>query len=431
MDCVLLAITLRRCALKDGAVLSDNSILRSCLRDDLTLIFSHSEPKDKPALQALGPPLPEQKPSPKEKTRLIACKSKMESQAYHQLLHTATLDSVNVAIGFPNMHPGRGFLIGCAIITDDVAYPCLVGEDIGCGMSVVRTGIPTTKKKTKKWFKHLKGIEGPADKKLEEYLQKEPFEWPSGTFVPPVKYSGQKFGTLGHGGHFAEIQEVSHVLDDESFEKLGLNQNELYLLVHSGSRSFGEVLYEGCTKTYGTSPITSPEKITAYLQTQDQAISYAKRNRAVVAYRVLEQLGNIEAENWFNCRNSCIIDVSHNFIESCPEGKYIHRRGAVPSNKGIVVIPGSRGSYTYLVKPVDLGEGYSLPNGAGRAMSRAKACKKVKTAFGDSESLLKSGTESYVICENKELLYEQAPMAYKVISMLKNFDRILTQSCKT
>ena len=30
---------------------------------------------------------------------------------------------------------------------------------------------------------------------------------------------------------------------------------------------------------------------------------------------------------------------------------WLHRKGAAPTDKGCVVIPGSRGSYSYLVKP--------------------------------------------------------------------------------
>ena len=59
--------------------------------------------------------------------------------------------------------------------------------------------------------------------------------------------------------------------------------------------------------------------------------------------------------------------------------------------------------------------GFSLAHGAGRAMNRSKALSKAKGRYPDPHSLIKTEMDSYVICENKELLYEEAPMAYKVI----------------
>ena len=96
----------------------------------------------------------------------------------------------------------------------------------------------------------------------------------------------------------------------------------------------------------------------------------------------------------------------------------IHRKGATPSNKGYVVIPGSRGSYSYLVKPITENSwvgGYSLAHGAGRKMSRSKALSSVKNHYENADCLLITPLESRVICENKDLLYEEAPEAYKKI----------------
>lgn len=58
------------------------------------------------------------------------------------------------------------------------------------------------------------------------------------------------------------------------------------------------------------------------------------------------------------------IDIWHNnveprkfYIHNEENGKteektfWLHRKGAAPTDKGCVVIPGSRGSFSYLVKP--------------------------------------------------------------------------------
>ena len=54
----------------------------------------------------------------------------------------------------------------------------------------------------------------------------------------------------------------------------------------------------------------------------------------------------------------------------------------------MVVIPGSRGSYSYLVEPIVENlekSGYSLAHGAGRKFSRSDALKKAKSRFKASE----------------------------------------------
>ncbi len=46
-------------------------------------------------------------------------------------------------------------------------------------------------------------------------------------------------GTIGSGNHFAELQQIEEIVDKGLFEELGLDENKLYLTVHSGSRGFG------------------------------------------------------------------------------------------------------------------------------------------------------------------------------------------------
>ena len=47
-------------------------------------------------------------------------------------------------------------------------------------------------------------------------------------------------GTIGGGNHFAEFQEIEKIIDQDTFLSLNLDPNEVFLLVHSGSRSYGE-----------------------------------------------------------------------------------------------------------------------------------------------------------------------------------------------
>jgi release factor H-coupled RctB family protein len=59
--------------------------------------------------------------------------------------------------------------------------------------------------------------------------------------------------------------------------------------------------------------------------------------------------------------------------------------------------------------------GFSLAHGAGRKMSRAKALASGKSCYEGTEELINTELDSRVICENKDLLYEEAPEAYKKV----------------
>ncbi len=52
---------------------------------------------------------------------------------------------------------------------------------------------------------------------------------------------------------------------------------------------------------------------------------------------------------------SPVLDVAHNFVSACQIGDqqgWLHRKGATPDDNGLVIIPGSRGDYSWLVQPV-------------------------------------------------------------------------------
>ncbi len=80
------------------------------------------------------------------------------------------------------------------------------------------------------------------------------------------------------------------------------------------------------------------------------------------------------------------------------------------------MIPGSRGSFSYLVKPLGNGESraWSLAHGAGRKWARSEARLRMRERFG-KEQLVQTSLGSRVICGDRDLLYEEAPAAYKNI----------------
>eukprot|EP00347_Sterkiella_histriomuscorum_P014760 403359639 len=75
---------------------------------------------------------------------------------------------------------------------------------------------------------------------------------------------------------------------------------------------------------------------------------------------------------------------------------WVHRKGATPSNRSeFLVIPGSRGSYSYLVKVNKENthlSGYSLAHGAGRKMNR-----KAPTAYKNIDSVVRDLVEFQLV----------------------------------
>jgi release factor H-coupled RctB family protein len=117
-----------------------------------------------------------------------------------------------------------------------------------------------------------------------------------------------------------------------------------------------------------------------------------------------------------------LIDICHNWVQPIDLGGHrcwLHRKGAASSTEGPVIIPGSRGAFTYVVMPKEPGDrsAFSLAHGAGRKWSRSDSRARIEKRFSAKE-LTRTELGSHVICEDKELLYEEAPQAYKNITIV-------------
>src|SRR5262245_59966551 len=75
----------------------------------------------------------------------------IEGEALRQLEKTAQLPGMRLCVGMPDLHPGKGNPIGAAFLSQDTIYPYLVGNDIGCGMGLWRTGLVRRKARRDKW----------------------------------------------------------------------------------------------------------------------------------------------------------------------------------------------------------------------------------------------------------------------------------------
>jgi release factor H-coupled RctB family protein len=184
------------------------------------------------------------------------------------------------------------------------------------------------------------------------------------------------------------------------------------LLVHSGSRGLGEVtLRDHVDRFYATGVAVETFAAEEYLRGHDFAVRWAAANRELIAQRFAAKLGATVERVWDGCHNSITpIDVSTN------ETVWLHRKGAVDATADFVVIPGSRGTLSYVVKPTGDGvsHAWSLAHGAGRKWTRSEARQRMRERFRVAE-LAQTGLGSRVVCEDRDLLYEEAPGAYKKI----------------
>ncbi|HHL2459869.1 TPA: RNA ligase RtcB family protein [Yersinia enterocolitica] len=320
----------------------------------------------------------------------------IEGNAIQQLEITATLPNMIHVAGMPDLHPGRGYPVGAAFFSQQKFYPALIGNDIGCGMSVWQTDLTLAKQSLDKLEKRLGNIDEPiAESEFPELPE-------------ALRAYSYNLGTIGGGNHFAELLAV----DELFWPDASLNKKHLVLLIHSGSRGLGQVILEQHIRTHGHHGLVeNSEDATEYLRQHQQALDFARLNRQCIAQRILERL---------RASGECLLDIHHNFLEQVTiNGVYgwLHRKGATPADQGRVVIPGSRGDYSYLVEPLpepDSRSLLSLAHGAGRKWMRSE-CKDRLSARFSVEDLSRTQFGSRVICRDRQLIYQEAPEAYKSI----------------
>jgi release factor H-coupled RctB family protein len=348
-------------------------------------------------------PLPQHSTTPVPTVRLFAsAQSWIEGEAVHQLYATAKLPGVRRVVGFPDLHPGKGTPVGAAFVTEAVIYPHLIGGDIGCGMALFVTDLTRRDVKLDRWAALRFDLEHPWEDFVGDYLAERELE--STEFDSAL-------GTIGGGNHFAELQALENVFDPDEFKKFGLGKEQLVVLVHSGSRGLGEcVLRDHVDQHFANGVEAESFAAGEYLCDHDFAVRWAKANRELIAHRFVATLG-AEAE--------CLWDGCHNSIarrESGGTTVWLHRKGAVVVEDDAVVIPGSRGSLSYIVKPIGdaASHAWSLAHGAGRKWARSDTRLRMRERFGVLE-LVQTPLGGRVICEERDLLYEEAPAAYKNI----------------
>jgi len=332
--------------------------------------------------------------------RIIAADPRqIDPLAIDQLRQTAALPGIARAVGLPDLHAGRGIAVGAAFWSPDMLYPQLVGSDIGCGMALWETDLPLRKLRLDAAERRLQGLDAPWDGDQHAALTRAGL---SPDLASPA------LGTIGGGNHFAELLRIETVLDDAAFDAAGFRADRIWLMVHSGSRGLGQAILDRQMAAGGMAGLAADgAQGLAYRAEHDAAVHWALLNRAIIADRFGERIGFDGTRR---------LDICHNSVTPHRSG-WLHRKGAAPADRGLVVIPGSRGTFSYLVAPLAAKADdalHSLAHGAGRKWSRNDAYARLSKRYRASE-LERTALGGRVICEDKRLIFEEAPEAYKDI----------------
>ncbi len=144
----------------------------------------------------------------------------------HTLLKQEAFSNSKVRI-MPDVHAGKGCVIGFTADLGDRIIPNIVGVDIGCGMLTVQLGDQeidlekldqTIRSKVPSGFKAHEYEQDGLAFKLEDLRVFD--------MLRNVSHIKKSLGTLGGGNHFIEID-----IDDNGMK---------YLVIHTGSRNLGK-----------------------------------------------------------------------------------------------------------------------------------------------------------------------------------------------
>jgi tRNA-splicing ligase RtcB (3'-phosphate/5'-hydroxy nucleic acid ligase) len=396
-----------------------------------------------------------------------------------QIQNVATLPGiVEAALAMPDVHQGYGFPVGGVAATelpDGVVSPGGVGYDINCGVRLlglplseaelgrrreplvheISRTVPAGAGKTKGRARRgaeLDSVlrEGPRALGASEDLERTESEGclpgadPAAVSERAHERGAGQLGTMGSGNHFVELQRVARVFDERAAEAYGLREDQLTVLIHSGSRGLG---HQVCTdyvkrmdaamrrhgielpdRQLACGPASSPEG-RAYLAAMAAAANFAWANRQAIADAVRAAVARVlGADSAKGTRQ--VYDVAHNVAKvERYKGRdlLVHRKGAtrafpagsaeIPEPYRLVgqpvFIPGSMGTSSFVLAgepgSIELAFG-STCHGAGRRLSRTGARKQVSGAELRRELEARG---IVVRSPSNKGLAEEAPLAYK------------------
>jgi tRNA-splicing ligase RtcB len=395
---------------------------------------------------------------------------------------------VKYSLAMPDMHWGYGFPIGGVAafdLRDGIISPGGVGYDINCGCRLVTTRLVYEDVRERvrdlvgALFRDIpSGVGSKGDLKLSQKEEKkvliEGSKWavdngygtqedlettedrgaivgadPEVVSARALERGREQLGTLGSGNHFLEIEVVEKVFDAAAASAFGLEEGQIAVLIHSGSRGLG---YQVCddylarmVKHLGELEVPLPDRQLAcayldsprgkeYLSAMACAANYAWANRQMLMHWTREIFEQVLKKGPRDLGMRLLYDVCHNIakIETCVvDGKEmqlcVHRKGATrafpPGHPDLparyhkvgqpVLIPGDMGTGSYVLAGTEkaFAETFgSTCHGAGRLMSRTQA---TKASRGRSIAREMADKGIIIMASGKGTLHEEIPEAYK------------------
>jgi tRNA-splicing ligase RtcB len=410
--------------------------------------------------------------------------------APEQVANVAFLPGIQLAsLAMPDIHWGYGFCIGGVCATDPseggVISPGGVGYDINCGVRLVKTNLmyqevqPRLRELVRRLFQSIPAgvgrggkyrfdlqetrrlmAEGPRfviERDLgvpEDLLHTEAQGRidgadPDEVSDHAVRRGSEQCGTLGSGNHFLEVQVVDAIFDETVAQAFGLEQNQVCVMIHSGSRGLGYqvcddylALFRGCPSKYGftlpdrqlaCAPAESPEG-KRYIAAMRAAANFGFCNRQLLMHQAREVFAEVFGRSWQDLGMELLYDVAHNIakleehiIDGKPKRVWVHRKGATRAFPAghpevpeafrhvgqPVIIPGDMGraSWVLVGSAGSMSKSFgSTCHGAGRALSRT-AAKAVASDRVVEKQLEAQGI--IAMATSRGGLAEEQPQAYK------------------
>ncbi len=263
------------------------------------------------------------------------------------------------------------------------------------------------------------------------------------------KRARHQVGSLGSGNHFMEVQRVADIYDEETAEQYGLEEDQIVIMIHCGSRGLG---HQVCTdflrdieKQHRDLVDELPNKELAYApagstleqqyyEAMNAAINFAWVNRQLIMHKTRECFERIFGRDWQEMEMELLYDVAHNIgkkemhdINGEEREVYVHRKGAtrafpagheqVPrAYRDVgqpVLLPGSMGTSSYILKGTEKAMERtfgSSAHGAGRVMSRTQAKKDY---WGEDVQKDLQRRQIFVKAQSGSTIAEEAPGVYK------------------
>jgi tRNA-splicing ligase RtcB len=397
-----------------------------------------------------------------------------QDRSLEQLVNVATLPGiVGFALAMPDIHEGYGFPVGGVAAFDaehGIISPGGIGYDINCGVRLLlspRTRdevAPLSKDLGRTIFAEVPSGVGRggrlilAKDELDAVLARGALcmrergyatdddltHIESGGVLPDADPSlvsamarargANQLGTIGAGNHFIEVEYVSEVYDVNEAARLGLAQDQVCVLIHTGSRGLGHQVATDYIRhmvkampRYGIelpdrelacAPFSSPEG-QAYWKAMSAAANFAWANRQLITWEVRTAWQKATGERGDSL--TVLYDVAHNIakVEQHLIGKrkksvVVHRKGATRAfPQQPVIIPGSMGTGSCVLVGSETAMMRSFGSschGAGRRMSRHRASAQI----GVKELRAQLEAQGIVVnAGSRRGLTEEAPFAYK------------------